>query len=94
MPPLQTGQRAPAYQAYLQKNRCVHCTVSTDISILIMASKEALKFVVFLGTVREGNYGSRAAKFVVRKLEEKGYSVTLLGKIMIYLCLVSVCILS
>ena len=45
-----------------------------------MAVKESvLKFVVFLGTVRENNYGSRAAKFVVRKLSEKGYQVTLLG---------------
>ena len=44
-----------------------------------MASKEALRFVIFLGTLREGNYGSRAAKFMVRKLEEKGFSVMLLG---------------
>ena len=46
-----------------------------------MAVRESiLKFVVFLGTVRENNYGSRAAKFMVRKLSEKGYQVTLLGQ--------------
>jgi len=49
-----------------------------------MAGKEAagsaLKVVVFLGTVRENNYGSRAAKFVVSKLSEKGHDVTLLGE--------------
>ena len=44
-----------------------------------MASKEALKCVVFLGTVRENNMGSRAAKFIVRKLTDKGFSVNLLG---------------
>lgn len=46
-----------------------------------MAAKEsALKFVVFLGTVRENNYGSRAAKYMVRKISEKGYQATLLGQ--------------
>lgn len=49
-----------------------------------MAAKEvprsALKFVVFLGTVREGNLGSRAGKFMVRKLNEKGFQVNFLGK--------------
>ena len=49
-----------------------------------MAAKEvprsALKFVVFLGTVREGNFGSRAGKFIVRKLNEKGFQVNYLGK--------------
>lgn len=44
------------------------------------AASSALKVVVFLGTVRENNYGSRAAKFMVKKLSEKGHSVTLLGK--------------
>ena len=44
------------------------------------AASSALKVVVFLGTVRESNYGSRAAKFMVKKLSEKGHDVTLLGK--------------
>ena len=44
------------------------------------AASSALKVVVFLGTVRENNYGSRAAKFLVKKLSEKGHDVTLLGK--------------
>eukprot|EP00731_Ephydatia_muelleri_P016589 Em0009g1013a len=43
-----------------------------------MAKQVALKFVVFLGTVRENNFGSRVAKFIVRKLETKGHSVKLL----------------
>lgn len=49
-----------------------------------MASKDtvskALRVVVFLGTVRENNYGSRAAKFMVKKLSERGHRVTLLGR--------------
>ena len=44
-----------------------------------MASKQALKCVVFLGTVRENNMGSRAAKFIMRKLTERGFDVDLLG---------------
>ena len=44
------------------------------------ASKQPLRFVVFLGTVRENNCGSRAGKFIVRKLSEKGFQVTLLGR--------------
>ena len=45
-----------------------------------MALKDgALKFVVFLGTVRDGNFGQRAAKFIVKKLEARGHQTTLLG---------------
>ena len=45
-----------------------------------MALKDgALRFVVFLGTVRDGNFGQRAAKFIVRKLEARGHQTTLLG---------------
>ena len=46
---------------------------------LDMAAKEALKVVVFLGSVRENNFGSRAAKFIVRKLTESGHEPILLG---------------
>ena len=46
-----------------------------------MAKQTALKFVVFLGSVRENNFGSRVAKFILRKLEAKGHSVTLLGEL-------------
>ena len=42
------------------------------------AKSQALKFVLFLGTVRENNYGSRAAKFMVNKLQSKGHDVCLL----------------
>lgn len=45
-----------------------------------MATKEALKCVVFLGSVREGNFGSRAAKFMVKKLTARGFNVNLLGE--------------
>ena len=48
------------------------------------AASSALKVVVFLGTVRENNYGSRAARFMVKKLSEKGHDVTLLGKRWLY----------
>lgn len=43
------------------------------------AAKQALKVLVFLGSVRENNFGSRAAKFMVNKLTTKGFQVTLLG---------------
>ena len=45
-----------------------------------MALKDgALKFVVFLGTVRDGNFGQRAAQFIVKKLEARGHQTALLG---------------
>jgi len=45
-----------------------------------MASKEVLKCVVFLGTVRENNMGSRAARFMVKRLTDRGFRVDLLGQ--------------
>ncbi|XP_019856359.1 PREDICTED: LOW QUALITY PROTEIN: uncharacterized protein LOC100635930 [Amphimedon queenslandica] len=42
------------------------------------SSGKALKFVLFLGTVRDNNMGSRAASFVMKKLKEKGHDATLL----------------
>ena len=52
--------------------------------IFNMAAKEAtasaLRVVVFLGTVRENNYGSRAGKFIVKKLTERGFHVDYIGK--------------
>lgn len=42
------------------------------------AAKKALNVVVFLGTVRESNMGSRAAKFMVNQLSAKGHKVQLL----------------
>lgn len=41
-------------------------------------SSKALKIVLFLGTVRENNYGSRAATFLLNKLQEKGHETSLL----------------
>ena len=63
-------------------------TYKTNVSLVLsevlntveMAAREALKCVVFLGSVRENNMGSRAAKFIVRKLEQRGFQVTLLGQ--------------
>ena len=46
-----------------------------------MAVRDALKCVVFLGTVRENNYGSRAAKFITKKLTARGFEVNLLGEL-------------
>ncbi len=43
--------------------------------------KRALNVVVLLGTVRENNMGSRAAKFMVNQLSSKGHQVKLLGKL-------------
>jgi NAD(P)H-dependent FMN reductase len=42
------------------------------------SSSRALRVVVFLGTVRENNYGSRVAKLVMNKLQQKGHEATLL----------------
>ena len=44
----------------------------------------ALRFVVFLGTVRDGNLGQRAAKFIVRKLQDRGHQTTLLGELLLH----------
>ena len=44
------------------------------------AAKKALKVLVFLGSVRENNFGSRAAKFMVSKLTSKGFEVNLVGE--------------
>ena len=49
----------------------------------VMASKEALKCAVFLGSVRENNFGSRVAKFVMNKLKARGFNATLLGKCLV-----------
>ena len=43
--------------------------------------KRALNVVVLLGTVRDSNMGSRAAKFMVNQLSSKGHQVKLLGKL-------------
>ena len=52
-------------------------------ALAAMAVKEsALKIVVFLGTVRENNYGQRAAKFITKKLQESGHNSTLLGNVL------------
>lgn len=40
--------------------------------------REALKFVLFLGSVRENNQGSKAAKYLLNKLTKSGHSATLL----------------
>lgn len=42
------------------------------------SGSKALKIVLFLGTVRENNFGSRAAAFLMKKLQEKGHDATLL----------------
>ena len=47
----------------------------------------ALRFVVFLGTVRDGNFGQRAGKFIVKKLEARGHQTTLLGELSLSLSL-------
>lgn len=64
--------------------RNLHGIITKSSSKIIMATKEtvskALRVVVFLGTVRENNFGSRAAKFMVKKFRERGHSVTLLGR--------------
>lgn len=41
----------------------------------------ALKCAVFLGSVRENNFGSRVAKFIMNKLAARGFDATLLGKL-------------
>ena len=47
-----------------------------------MAVKDgALRFVVFLGSVRDGNFGQRAAAFIVKKLQDRGHQTTLLGEL-------------
>ena len=56
------------------------CQARSSWLAAVMASKEALKCVVFFGSVRENNFGSRAGKFITRKLTEKGFKVSYLGE--------------
>ena len=53
----------------------------SSLVMATQAAKRALNVVVFLGTVRENNMGSRAAKFMVNQLSAKGHQVKLLGKV-------------
>jgi len=46
-----------------------------------VASK--IKTVVFLGSVREGRYGDRVAKFIVKQLEEANHHVDLLDPLVL-----------
>lgn len=41
---------------------------------------KALKFVVFLGTTREGRLGERAAKFILEKIKSRGHQVEFFGE--------------
>ena len=64
----------------------LHCVIirgahSTNEKVAALpAAMSSLRFVIFLGTVRDGNFGQRAAKFMVKKLEARGHQTTLLGK--------------
>jgi len=45
-----------------------------------MAQKPAaLKTIVFLGSVREGRFGLRVAKFIKKQLEEAHHNVEIFG---------------
>lgn len=61
-----------------------------------MAAKEAtasaLRVVVFLGTVRENNYGSRAGKFIIKKLTERGFQVEFIGELLYVHIISMVCV--
>lgn len=41
---------------------------------------KALKFVVFLGTTREGRLGERAARFILDRIQCRGHDVELFGE--------------
>lgn len=43
-------------------------------------AKRALHYLVFKGTVREGNYGTRVVTFLQKAIEERGNKATVIGK--------------
>ena len=44
-------------------------------------AKRALHYLVFKGTVREGNYGTRVVTFLKKTIEERGNKATVIGMI-------------
>lgn len=44
-------------------------------------AKRALHYLVFKGTVREGNYGTRVVTFLQKAIEERGNKATVIGKV-------------
>lgn len=42
-------------------------------------AKRALHYLVFKGTVREGNYGTRVVTFLKKAIEERGNKATVIG---------------
>lgn len=46
--------------------------------------KRALHYLVFKGTVREGNYGTRVVTFLKKAIEERGNKATVIGMLFDY----------
>ena len=44
--------------------------------------KRALHYLVFKGTVREGNYGTRVVTFLKKAIEERGNKATVIGMLL------------
>lgn len=44
-------------------------------------AKRALHYLVFKGTVREGNYGTRVVTFLKKAIEERGNKATVIGTV-------------
>lgn len=47
----------------------------------VPTAKRALHYLVFKGTVREGNLGTRVVTFLKKVIEERGNKATVIGKI-------------
>ena len=43
--------------------------------------KRALHYLVFKGTVREGNYGTRVVAFLKKTIEDRGNKATVIGNV-------------
>ena len=46
----------------------------------VNTAKKALHYLVFKGTVREGNYGTRVVTFLKKAIEERGNKATVIGE--------------
>lgn len=54
------------------------------LTLGIMAAntaKRALHYLVFKGTVREGNYGTRVVTFLKKAIEDRGNKATVIGRV-------------
>jgi len=46
-------------------------------------AKRVLHYLLFKGTVREGNFGTRVCTFLKKTIEDRGNKATIIGRVLI-----------